>query len=474
MRVREVLREVWASGSGKVGVTFFCALLAVSGYVIVAFPSDYGLKYWSNPSVWADYPKAAPPAWTNLFSDFRRAEHMVFDLTEPTAIIQESGLIVKVYTFTIDYPFDEPPSFTSLTVYNVTYQNTPPIITITLIRPDDREIDLYDIIVPGPRPGEEAPIRRYCNTPFRVYLSGEEAVAYKVSEFLRREFKVSLSANKLLTVGLDKVVFGFPEDSTRFMVLKGTYKVVVKAVFYSPADSIGRIRFVIGGSVYGLMGTDSVGRDLAVGLLLGFPTALFIGLVTSTLTTFIGSFLGILGGYRGGKTDLLIQRLCDVLVNIPLLPILIFLSFLLGQKLWIVILILIGFGWPGLTVTVRSMVIQIRSNQFVEAAVALGASQRRILFRHIFPQIAPFIFAQLIFLAPSAILAEAALSFLGLGDPSLPTWGQILEQSFRSGGVYVGYWWWVVPPGILIIATALTFVLLAQTMEPIVNPRLRR
>jgi peptide/nickel transport system permease protein len=82
--------------------------------------------------------------------------------------------------------------------------------------------------------------------------------------------------------------------------------------------------------------------------------------------------------------------------------------------------------------------------------------------------------SRLIFAAPSAILAEAGLSFLGLGDPSIPTWGQILEAGFRTGGVYVGYWWWIVPPGLLIVLTALTFMLLSLGLEPVVNPRLRR
>ena len=73
------------------------------------------------------------------------------------------------------------------------------------------------------------------------------------------------------------------------------------------------------------------------------------------------------------------------------------------------------------------------------------------MIKHIFPQIAPFVLAQMIFFTPAAILAEAGLSFLGLGDPSIPTWGQILDQGFKTGAVYVGYWWWVLPPGILII-----------------------
>jgi len=138
------------------------------------------------------------------------------------------------------------------------------------------------------------------------------------------------------------------------------------------------------------------------------------------------------------------------------------------------VLVLTVFGWPSTTVVIRSMVLQIRSQQFVEAAEVIGASKIQIVIRHIFPQTAPFVLAQMIFTVPAAILAEAALSFLGLGDPSIPTWGQILESGFRSGGVFVGFWWWILPPGLLIVFTAMTFILISLGLEPILNPRLRR
>jgi peptide/nickel transport system permease protein len=222
------------------------------------------------------------------------------------------------------------------------------------------------------------------------------------------------------------------------------------------------------------MGTDALGRDLAQGLLFGFPVALTIGIVTAVLSTILGASLGLLSGYAAGRTDTLIQRLADVVSNIPVLPILIFLVFVLGSRLWLVILLLVIFGWPGLTILTRSMVLQIRTGPLVEATRALGASRWRIMFRHIAFQIAPYLLAQLVFSTPAAILAEAALSFLGLGDPSLPTWGQILEQGFRTGAVYLGYWRWVLPPGLLIVATAMTFVFITLGLEPVVNPRLRR
>jgi peptide/nickel transport system permease protein len=234
------------------------------------------------------------------------------------------------------------------------------------------------------------------------------------------------------------------------------------------------IEFVSGGNVYGVMGTDSIGRDLWRGLLYGFPVALLISVVTALATTFIGTTFGLISGYRAGKTDAVIQRSVDVLLNVPTLPLMIFLVFIFGAHLWLIMLMLVAFTWPGLTIVVRTMVLQIRSGQLVEAAQALGASRSRIMTRHLFPQIAPYVVAQMIFFAPGAILAEASLSFLGLGDPSIPTWGQMLEQGFQTGALYVGYWWWVLPPGILIIATAIVFMLLALGMEAVVDPRLRQ
>jgi peptide/nickel transport system permease protein len=192
------------------------------------------------------------------------------------------------------------------------------------------------------------------------------------------------------------------------------------------------------------------------------------------VSTVIGTSLGLLSGYKGGLVDLLIQRAADIVNNVPLLPLLIFFTFVFGAQLWLILLLLVAFSWPGLTILVRSMVLGLSGSQEVEAARALGAPWHHILRRHIFPHTAPYVFTQLIFFVPAVILAEAGLSFLGLGDPSLPTWGQILEDGFRTGAVFLGYWWWVVSPGLLIVLTAVTFMLLALAMEPVVNPRLRR
>ena len=277
----------------------------------------------------------------------------------------------------------------------------------------------------------------------------------------------------LIRDNVEAALFGTPSRDSDFRMLDGSYCIEVRVLAAGSDDRAASVRITVGGSVYGMMGTDALGRDLAEGLLFGLPIALLIGISTSVVSTLLGMSLGLVSGYAGGRTDILIQRAADIVANIPVLPLLIFLVFIGGSQLWLILLVLVAFSWPGLTIMVRSMVLQLRTGQEVEAAQALGASGTRIIYRHIFPHVASYILAQLVFFAPSAILAEAGLSFLGLGDPRIPTWGQILEYGFKTGAVFLGYWWWIIPPGLLIVLTAVTFMFLALGLEPVVDPRLR-
>ncbi|MBI4313020.1 MAG: ABC transporter permease [Chloroflexi bacterium] len=474
MRPRDIARVILSTGSGRVGAVFLAVLVLASIFVLVRFPLDFGPKRWNNPGEWADNPKAAPPAWTRLWAGDRAVRHAVFQASEPSAKTTVAGLEQRAYAFTYDYPGGGTPTFLALAVEDVRFASRAPVLTLQVRRPDGSSLILSQTVVRGPRPGETAPYLRYQDSPLRLGFSNDPDALARIREFLAQQYGLSLTGDALQGK-LAEAVFGTPVQGGdgQFQPLPGPYEFTLTAVTGAPSDVIGGVKLVIGGSVYGVMGTDALGRDLALGLLFGFPVALAIGIATSLFATAIGASLGILSGYMAGKTDIAIQRFSDIWSNVPLLPILIFLIFILGQKLWLVVVMLILFGWPGLTIVVRSMVLQIRGGQLVEATQALGASRSRIMFRHLLFQIAPFIFAQMIFFTPGAILAEAGLSFLGLGDPSIPTWGQILENGFRTGAVYVGYWWWVLPPGLLIVATAMTFVLLTLGLEPVVNPRLR-
>ena len=475
MNMAGALRELLRSGPGLGGASLMGLLIVAAIYVLLVFPLDFGESQWSNPVVWVDNPKAVPPTWTNSLRREARPLHRVFEGTEPhTEQMARSGP-VHSWRFPLNYASSHPPTFLAVTLADVEYAERPPLVLVSLKRPDGKQLRIYRHAVRGPREDENGPFTRYAQTPLRVQLSTDEATLTAVQNFLADEFDLRLDGSQI-GGRVDRILFGMPagDSDEDFAPLTGDYEIIVQAALRAEGDSVGSVRFVVGGAVFGLMGTDSLGRDLARGLLFGLPVALFIGVIAALMSTAIGTTMGIASGYLGGRADITIQRISDIVANVPVLPLLIFMLFIIGPSLWIIIFILVAFGWPGLTIQVRSMVLHMRTNQLIEAIQSLGASRRRVMFRHILPQITPYVLAQLIFAAPSAILAEAGLSFLGLGDPSIPTWGQILETGFRTGGIYVGYWWWIVPPGLCIVLTALTFMLLALGIEPIVNPRLRQ
>ncbi|MQG20475.1 MAG: ABC transporter permease [SAR202 cluster bacterium] len=477
MGSNEIISHLFRSGSGRLGILILFVMVSVSIFVLATFPRNFGSQIWSDPSQWADYPKAAPPQWVNLISEESRPKHIVLKMSQPGSENIYGGSRTNQYSAEFVHSSNEPPSFLSISFSEIQFHTRAPQIRISLLRPDNKEIVLFRHIVRGPRAGETSPFSRYSESDYRTLLTSDKIVLNNVETFFKTSFKDF--RGKAFNPDIARhAIFGTPifEDSlnqTEFTPLTGRYEINIQ-VISDPRDDIGPMQFVYGGSVYGFMGTDAQGRDLLKGLLFGLPIALLIGVGAALLTALIGTTLGIASGYIGGWVDICIQRGADIVANIPVLPLLIFLIFIIGSKLYLIILVLVAFSWPSLAILIRSMVLQTRSSQLVEMAITLGASPTRIMTRYIFPQTAPFVFAQLVFLIPSAILAEAALSFLGLGDASIPTWGQILEQGFRSGGIYVGYWWWVLPPGLLIVTTAMTFILLALSMEQVTNPRLRK
>ncbi len=462
------MSELWKSGPGKAGLVLLGLLVITSSVVVITFPRNFGTAYWANPGHWADNPKSSPPIWANIFAKTKNPRHRIIDLGAPVSEESTGRAFQRTYSQSFVIDGDMPPTFLSFSVSNIEYAARPPALTTVLVRPGGGEVILARQVVSGPRRGEDVPYKRYVDEPLRTSIGAED----RVIDGLLAIHGKGVSATELRG-SVETALFGIHVGGGEFEMLRGEYRLELRASFQSADDSLESVRFVIGGSAYGVMGTDALGRDLAAGLLYGLPVALLIGIATSTISTILGMSLGMTSGYAGGWIDLLIQRAADIVANIPVLPLLIFLVFIGGSKLWLILLVLVAFSWPGLTIMVRTMVLQLRTGLEVESARALGASSFRIVFRHILPHAASYILAQLVFFAPSAILAEAGLSFLGLGDPSIPTWGQILEYGFRTGAVFLGYWWWVVPPGLLIVLTAVTFMFLALGLEPVVDPRLR-
>jgi peptide/nickel transport system permease protein len=243
---------------------------------------------------------------------------------------------------------------------------------------------------------------------------------------------------------------------------------------FDPSDTVTNSEIILGGKVYGIIGTDDLRRDLAIGLLWGAPVALFIGLTVSVAAVFIGLIYGVVAGYKGNRTDEGLMRINDVFYSLPTLPLLVILSVTVGSSIFLITGFLVIFGWVGMAKISRSLALQIKSLQYVEAARLMGQSDTKIIFKHIIPQLLPLTFASIAIAVPGAILGEAALSFLGLGDPSIPTWGQILHDAHSAGAMSRGLWWWIVPPGMMIAITGLAFVLIGNALDNIVNVRARR
>lgn len=225
------------------------------------------------------------------------------------------------------------------------------------------------------------------------------------------------------------------------------------------------------GNCYGL-GTDSQGRDIFSQLMWGSQIALTVGLLAAAGSIGIGTVIGLIAGYSGGRIDTVLMRFTDVILVLPGLPFIIILAAVLGPSYWNIIFVLTIIGWPGTARVIRSEVLSLKERPFIDSAKVTGASNIRIMFKHLAPNVLPLAFLYMTFAVSGAILSEAALSFLGLGDVNTASWGQML-QAIQAGNV-LRAWWWLIPPGLGITFISLAFYLIGRAFEQIVNPRLRR
>ena len=222
----------------------------------------------------------------------------------------------------------------------------------------------------------------------------------------------------------------------------------------------------------GLLGTDQRGRDVFTLLIYGIRTSLTVGIAATIIASVLGLGFGLTAGYIGGITDVLIMRAVDILLSIPTLPILMVLAGIWGKGLWQIVLILSIFSWMGTARSVRSLVLTVRESPWVEGLKALGAKRSYILCRHLLPETAPILLANLALGVPGAILSEAGLAFLGLSDPRLISWGRMLHEAHSFGAFTEGAWWLLLPPGIGIVTICLIFLDMGRCLEERIDPRL--
>ena len=225
------------------------------------------------------------------------------------------------------------------------------------------------------------------------------------------------------------------------------------------------------GTCYGLLGTDQWGRDVYSQLAHGAKTSLLVGLLSAFIIVTIGLTVGLFAGFMGGLVDEVSMRFADMLMVIPTLPLLLILIAILGQSIINIILVISLLGWMFFSRTVRSQVLSLKERAFIEAARAAGGSNVHIAIRHVLPNVMGLVYVSLATNVPNAIVYEAALSFLGLGDPSIMSWGQMLHDIVYYAAIKELYW--VVPPGLCIALLAVSFVMMGFSLDEILNPRLR-
>ena len=240
---------------------------------------------------------------------------------------------------------------------------------------------------------------------------------------------------------------------------------------YSPTEQVGSIYESPSWSHW--LGLDNGGYDVLSSLLYGARTSLLVGFVASIVAIGIGGVVGLVAGYAGGTTDVVLMRTTDYFLVIPDIPLMIVAAAVFGQSLRNIIVIIGLIYWTTAARVIRAQVASLRERVYVRRAHALGASHVRVLWSHIVPQVAPLLIANAVLMIANAIFAETYISFLGLGDPSKISWGKMIQSSLEGGAIFYHAWWAILPPGLAVTAIVLACTVAGQGMEDALNPRLR-
>jgi peptide/nickel transport system permease protein len=276
-----------------------------------------------------------------------------------------------------------------------------------------------------------------------------------------------------------RIIVRFPTGAIGLVLL--TLFVVIAVIGplispYGPFDVVqtaqgGTARLVPPGSV-ALLGTTNQAGDVLSQLLYGTRVALMVGVISAVGSVILGTLIGLVSGYFGGWVDETIMRFTDVAFGIPFLPFALIVISVAGPSLSLVILLVTLFLWRTTSRVIRAQVLTLKTRPFVWAARAAGASEARILFVHIAPNVLPLSFLYMAIGVQGGVMLEAALSFLGFGDPNVVSWGSMLNQSFRAGAMRTA-WWWVIPPGVALSLFVISVFMVTRAYEELLNPRLR-
>jgi peptide/nickel transport system permease protein len=221
------------------------------------------------------------------------------------------------------------------------------------------------------------------------------------------------------------------------------------------------------------LGTDDLGADVMSQIIYGSRVSLEVGFTVAIVATLLGSAVGLAAGFYRGPADEGLMRVTDVFLILPSLPLAIILAAYLGPSETTIIEVLAVTAWPLVARVVRSQTLSLRERPFTDAARVIGASDARIMSRVIIPNLLTLIAANAVLTITAAVVGEAGLDFIGLGNPAVVSWGTMLYWAQNTSALLNGAWWWVLAPGLCISLVGLGAVLISVSLEDLFNPRLR-
>jgi len=446
----DLIKEFTKNKMALAGIGILLALVMISLIAAVTVPIDT-FKQWNNPSNWISYPKTSMPIWVNYFVTEKIPEHVIIE--NPATISKEGKISVISHQFEVEFLSDD---FPNGFIYEFTAEYSgSPLLQIHVIRPDQTKLLLLSTSLP--------------NSETKIVHSER---IFSTDDIIRKNIQIQSAEMEFYMSDIPNEDLIFAGDKEK--ILKGNYLFLINLYGINEHAEIINSKLILGGKVFGIMGTDELRRDIMVGLLWGTPLALFIGIAVAVGSVMMGLVYGVYAGFKGKKTDEGMMRFNDVIYALPALPFLIILAVTISNSIFLIIGFLMIFSWVGIAKVSRSMTLQIKTKQYVEASKIMGQKNSRIIFKHIIPQLLPYTFASIAISVPAAITTEAGLSFLGLGDPTFPTWGQILHDANTFGAAARGLWWWIVPPGLMIAITGLAFVFIGNALDTIINPKLKK
>jgi peptide/nickel transport system permease protein len=446
-QLKSIIRELLRYPSAIFGVLIILMLLGISVYAIVSIPYDQAISLWrGSEAVWYRNPKFASPEWMNTFRTQKLAKSLALDTRDGTAtkevlVEAEKEQATTTMTFPFDYEADVFPQEMIL-YFRSTFKEKRPYASITWTTPDGREIRI-----------------------------GDFSIDRNQSFWFSQDQKLKLRINNL--TAQEGLFVDDPRNKESRQLLKGRYQVNIKVISFE-TDANVDAEFVLHGQVAGWAGTDHLRRDLGIALLWGTPIALAFGLIAALLTTFAHMAIAAAGVWYGGWLDELIQRVTEIFLVMPFLPILIMIGTFYSRNLTTIFsaVILLSLFGPAIK-NLRATFLQIKEAPFIEAARAYGASNPRVIFLYLIPRLIPLLVPALVTAIPGYVFLEASLAVLGLGDPVLPTWGKVINDASSNGALYKGLYYWVLQPSVLLMVAGLAFAMLGFSLDRIFNPRLR-